>query len=133
MKCSILNVRCSIERRGFTFVEILATLALLALVLPAIMTGISLSLSAGSQAKNESQAAALGHVKLMELAVSGQTEHASQAGDFGSDWPDYRWTAQVSQWEGTTVKQLDVTVSWPQTNHDRSITLSTLVYSGTTQ
>jgi len=117
-------------RRGFTFVEILATLTLLAIVLPVVMTGISLSLSVASLAKQQAQASSLAHAKLMELAVEGQWQQASLSGDFGEDWPEYRWTAQVSDWDGGVLEQLDVTVWWRYRGAERSGTLSTLVYTG---
>lgn len=119
-------------RRAFTFIEILATLTLLAIVLPAVMSGISLSLSTANLAKQQSQAAALGQSKLMELVTAGQWQHAEQAGDFGQDWPNYRWTMQVSDWDSPALRLLDLTVSWPMRGKTRSLTLSTLVRAGET-
>jgi hypothetical protein len=52
------------------------------------------------------------------------------SGDFGSDWPEYRWTANVSEWDGATLRQLSVTVSWKQAGMERGVTLTTLVYMG---
>ena len=121
------------RRRAFTFVEVLATLMLLSIVLPSVMSGISLCLSTADFAKREAQASALCHGKLMEMAAQGDLQHAAQAGDFGADWPDFNWTAEVSDFSGTTLKSLDVTVSWRQRNKDHSVTLSTLVYTGAAQ
>jgi prepilin-type N-terminal cleavage/methylation domain-containing protein len=118
---------------GFTFIEILATLTLLAVVLPAIMSGLSLSLSAGGLARQQAEAARLAQGKLAELSTAGQLQHAELSGDFGLDWPEYRWKANVSDWEGSTLQQLDLTVAWRHRGKDRDVTLSTLVYSGTTQ
>jgi hypothetical protein len=55
------------------------------------------------------------------------------SGDFGTDYPDFRWTAQEADWDGSTVRQLDVTVLWRNRQKDRSVTLSTLVDTGGTQ
>jgi len=134
-------------RPGFTFIEILATMVFLGIVLPAVMAGISLSLSAANSARRQAQASSLAHSKLMELVVgagSGQLAQTNMAGDFAPDEPDYRWTAQLSEWSGQTtistaptappisLQQLDVTVWWressgPRRGQDGRLTLSTLV------
>lgn len=121
------------SRSGFTFIEILATLTLLAVVLPAVMSGISLSLSASGLARQQAEAARLAQSKLVEMSASGQLQHAELSGDFGLDWPEYRWKANVYDWDGSTLQQLDLTVGWRHRGRDREVTLSTLVYSGTTQ
>ncbi len=116
--------------RGFTFVEILATLALLAIVLPAVMTGISLSLSAADLARRQAQASSLGQAKLTELLSAGDWQLGNQNGDFGTDWPGYRWASQVADWDEGLLRQVDVTVSWAQRGKERRVTLSTLVQTG---
>lgn len=116
-------------RGGFTFIEVLATMTVLAIVLPSIMNGISLCLTAADYSRQQSQATALCQSKLMELAATGLWQNGVLAGDYGADAPAYRWTAQVSQWDGTVVQQLDVTVQWTYRRGDRSVTLSTLVYT----
>lgn len=128
--CSPIGRR---RRRAFTFVEILATMALLAIVLPAVMGGISLCLSTASLARRQAEASALCQGKLMELVAEGQWQHAEAGGDFGPEWPDYRWTAKVTDWDGELVRQLDVTVLWRHRYAERGVTLSTLVYTGGTQ
>jgi len=119
------------EGRAFTFIEILATLVLLAIVLPAVMTGISLSLSAADFAKRQAEAADLGQNKLMELLTDGQWQSASLAGDFGTQYPEYRWTAEATDWQGgVLLRELELTVWWRGGGKDRSLVLSTLVYTG---
>ena len=116
-------------RRGFTFIEILATLTLLAAVLPVAMAGISASLGAADYAKHQSRACALAQSKLMELLAQNQWQMGRQSGDFGTDWPGFSWTAQVVDWDGSSIQQLDVTVLWHQgpANRERSVAVSTLV------
>jgi prepilin-type N-terminal cleavage/methylation domain-containing protein len=118
------------ERPAFTFIEILATMTLLAIVLPPTMEGISLSLSTAGAAKKRAEAASLAHSKLFELVAQGQWQHENLSGDFGPDWTGYRWTATASDWDGAVLRQLSVTVTWRRGGTDRSITLTTLVYTG---
>ena len=46
-------------RRGFTLVEILATLALVAIILPVAMSGISLALRVADESRRQTEATAL--------------------------------------------------------------------------
>jgi len=133
MKFAVIHQRRSRRadrERGFTLIEILATLTLLAIVLPVVMKGLSLSLAAAGQARRQTEAMALAQTKLAELVAGDQWQHVNLSGDFGAEWPTYRWAAQASAWEGTTLQELDVMVSWKQQNRQRAVTLSTLVYTG---
>jgi prepilin-type N-terminal cleavage/methylation domain-containing protein len=114
--------------RGFTFIEILATIAFLAIVLPAVMGGISLSLAAAGMARQQAEASTLAHSKLMELVATGDWQQAEQAGDFSPDWPTYRWTLQVSDYSDGKMQQLDLSVLWDVRGQEHSVTLTTLVY-----
>lgn len=133
MACLTATSRISAARRaarGFTFVEVLATMALLAAVLPPVMSGISLCLSAGKLSEQQAQAASLCQDKLSELVTNGQWQHGNQSGDCSPDWPDYRWASQVVDWDGTVLQQLEVTVTWQFRRQDHSVTLTTLIYTG---
>src|SRR5256885_14718355 len=80
--------------RGFTLIEVLATLVLLAIVLPVSMRGVSVALSLAEKARHTSEAASLADAKLNELITSGGA--VSAQGDFGADWPGYHWSRQTS-------------------------------------
>jgi type II secretory pathway pseudopilin PulG len=112
---------------GFTFVEVLATMTLLAIVLPSIVAGVTASLSAAGLARQRAQAAGLAQSKLADLAAEGQWQFAQQGGDFAPQRPEFRWSAQVGDWDGSTLRQLDVVVSWRHRGMDYDLRLSTLV------
>jgi prepilin-type N-terminal cleavage/methylation domain-containing protein len=137
MAKKLRSPRCRLSgaaRRGFTFIEILATLVLLAIVLPAVMGGFSLCLATADFAHHQAQASFLAHGKLMELVAGEQWQKTDLSGDFGTDQPGYRWTAQVSTWDSAgLLQQIEVTVWWRQRGQDRSVVLSTLAYTGGTQ
>lgn len=154
-KSAIVNRK---SRRGFTFIEILATMTLIAIVLPSIMNGISLCLSTAGTARQQSEASALAHDKMLELLAEGQLQTAAMSGDFGTDWPGYQWSAQIVEWnppqgltvtqaptvqagagtttppapalqQGATLQELDVTVTWTANSRQRTVTMSTLIYT----
>lgn len=113
---------------GFTFIELLATVVLIAIIMPVAMECIGLCTQMGGQSRKQIEAASLASTKLTELTASQDWETGGKSGEFGSDWPGYRWTADVSNWTDSTLRQLDLTVLWQSQGRQHSITLSTLVY-----
>ncbi len=115
------------RRGGFTFIELLATVVLIGIIMPVAMHSIALCASLGGQARRQMEAASLAGSKLTELSASDDWKTSQKAGDFGDDWPGYRWTADVSSWTDSTMSQLDLTVFWQSRGKERSVKLSTLV------
>lgn len=118
-----------VERRrgGFTFIELLATVVLIGIIMPVAMHSIALCTSLGGQARRQIEAASLARTKLTELTVSQDWRTSEKSGNFGDDWPGFRWTAEVTGWTDSTLSQLDLTVFWQSHGRERSVTLSTLV------
>jgi type II secretory pathway pseudopilin PulG len=126
-------------------VEILATLVLVAIILPVAMSGISLALRVADESRRQTEASSLAETKMAEIMAGQQWQSATLSGDFAPDWPEFRWTSQVADWQGATqsttqgstqstaLKQLDVQVFWTNRNRERNVTLSTLVYTGSAQ
>ena len=118
------------ERRqgGFTFAELLATVVLIGIIMPVAMQTIALCTRLAGLSRKDIEAASLARTKLTELTASGDWQSSGKAGDFGSNWPGYRWTAEVSNWTDSVVSQIDLAVHWQSQGRERSLTLSTLAY-----
>jgi type II secretion system protein I len=137
------NLPARLARRtaGFTLVEVLVAIALMLLVLPAAMRGVTIAARAGMLAKHRTEAAALASSKLQEILATQQWENGgSLNGDFTQEgYNDYTWQAQLSTWnqpnfspqdiQPQTLQQLDLKVSWKSASGANSLTVSTLVYS----
>lgn len=70
--------------RGFTLIEVLATIFLLAIVVPVAMQAISVSTSAASVAEHQTTAAALAESKLAELIATGDWQQGALSGNFST-------------------------------------------------
>ncbi len=114
-------------RRGFTLVEVLAAFVLIAIILPAVAKGISVCVKAEDQARKIVEVAALADSKMSELMAYTSWQGESVSGDFGPDYPDYRWTA-ASLTFMDTLEEVVLIITWPEVGVERSWTLSTLVY-----
>ncbi len=124
---------------GFTFVEVFAALVFLAILIPAIVEALSIANRTSVVAERSSIAGELAENKLNEILLSstGGTTTAAldTSGDFGTDWPGYRWEMNQDTWDQDTVNtmsELSVQVFYPVQGKERSVTLATLV-SGSAQ
>jgi len=130
---------------GFTLIEALATLVLIAIVIPAALRGITVALSLGSHTACLSEATLLAQSKMSELLATGswQDEGTQFQGDFQNELQtsrsslsartanearSYRWVATVEEWLDPSVQELTVYVFWDWRNRERQVKLSTLVY-----
>jgi prepilin-type N-terminal cleavage/methylation domain-containing protein len=117
-------------RSGFTLVEVLASLALVGIILPTTLAGISLAMSLMDEARELSEIATLTAGKLDEIVVTGDWQTGETEGDFGEEWQKYRWQKEVIEWEEASMREVRLTVRWRSRGRDRSYVMSTLVYSG---
>jgi prepilin-type N-terminal cleavage/methylation domain-containing protein len=128
-------------RAGFTLVEVLVTLLLIGIALPAIMHGITSAQIAGASAKRYNEATELAKSQLAQILAGSQwNSNASLSGDFSPNFPDYQWKATVAPWDldtsGMGINQIDLTVSWQDRGRPASLTLTSLAYlrgEGSTQ
>jgi len=116
------------RRGGFTFIELLATIVLIAVIMPVAMRSIGLCTRLAGQSRRQMEAVSLAKAKLTELVVSGQWQDGNQRGQFEKEWPEYEWSLTVTNWTDASVRQLELTVSWRSVGRQRGVTLSTLMY-----
>jgi general secretion pathway protein I len=115
---------------GFTLVEVLASLALVAAILPAAMAGVSLAMGLGNAARQRTEAITLAHSKLSEVIATDEWQSGDAGGDFGEDWPQYEWRLVVADWEEAGLSEVSVDVTWTARGADQVVTVTTLAYAG---
>jgi prepilin-type N-terminal cleavage/methylation domain-containing protein len=116
-------------RGGFTFIELLVTIALLGIIMPVAMRTIGICTRLGGESRRQMEAASLAKTKLSELIVTGDWENGNQQGAFArDDWADYKWSVTVTNWTDTSVRLVELTVTWLSMGRQRGVTLSTLMY-----
>jgi len=113
---------------GFTLLEVLATFVLIVIIIPVAMKGLSLIMKLTDQSVQKVEACSLAEGLLTELVVTQSYLNGSMSGDFGEDWPKYRWETQVVDRSGVAVKEITVYVYWEESLREEAVTLSTLVY-----
>jgi hypothetical protein len=126
-----------LAEQSFTFVEVFAAMVFLAILVPAVVEGLTLANRVSIVTERGSIAGELAENKLNEILLSSTGSSSSVTksnGDFGTDYPGYRWETSSDNWDQdntNTMTVLNVDVYYPIQGSERSVRLTTLV-SGTT-
>jgi general secretion pathway protein I len=104
---------------GFTLLEVMVAMAIIAIALTAVLRLQSQSLSLASEARFFTTAPLLAQSRMAEIMITTPEELRSDSGDFGEDFPDYTWRSIVEDLtaEGTQellsfIKKIDLSVIW---------------------
>ncbi len=117
------------HRGGFTLIEALVALALIAVALPVAIGGISGATRAAGDAKRQATARRLAESQLARLLTTGEwlagaTSGAFTAAEDGDDADGYAWQLTVAGWRDPTVRTLSLAVTWDVSG--RAVVLDTL-------
>ena len=115
-------------RRGFTLIETLIAGIILALAIAVMGTTVSHSYGTLADARDERRAAALMEELLTKIDLIGPARMASEGPHGGSfDAPDDRfsWSLDISNRPQGHLYQVDVTVSWANGAHQKTIRIQT--------
>lgn len=114
----------SINNSGFTLLEVLVALAIIAIALTSLFSSQSTSLSLAIESKFNTTSALLAR-ELYARYSSGQLPYSSDEGDFGEEFPGYGWKTEVEEarFEGLEtgsgekmrLYRVDCTISWNET------------------
>jgi general secretion pathway protein I len=104
---------------GFTLLEVMVAMAIIAIALTAVLGSQSQSVSLASEAKFYTTAAFLAQGKMAEIRLKKPDDLTSDSGDFGEDFPGYLWQVTLSSvnldnMEDITDRfaQVDLEISW---------------------
>lgn len=120
------------RRRGFTFAEVLAATVFMGVLIPVTMQGLQVANHAAVVATRKRVAAQLADRMLTEAIVTGEWRDGAQQGDFGEDWPGYRWVLASTAWDEDALQIVAVEVFYPAQGREHSVWLSTLAEEDST-
>ena len=106
---------------GFTLLEVMVAMAIIAIALTAVLGSQSQSVSLASEAKFNTTAPLLAQSKIAEIEVAEQDDLAGGSGDFGEDFPGYTWELSMEdiifeepENVSDLLKRIDLKVSWSE-------------------
>ena len=104
---------------GFTLLEVMVAMAIIAIALTAVLGSQSQSVSLASEAKFHTTAALLAQSKMSEIRLKQPEDLISDSGDFGEDYPGYEWRVTLSSVNFNDTEdiadhlaQIDLEISW---------------------
>jgi general secretion pathway protein I len=128
---------------GFTLLEVLLAIALLAIALPILLGLRNFDLGLQERASELTSATLLAQEKLLETELSGQYAIGETSGEFlnlplGAQTNiqavpraiGYRWKRTIAPTPLELVREIRIKVSWPRGEFEESIEVSTYVFAG---
>lgn len=109
--------------RGFTLLEVMVSLAIIATVLVTLLGTHLMSLNLAQKNKEQTMMAMLARRKMEELFTIPFESISNDSGDFGPEYPTYEWEVSVEKADIDNLKNVKITVSSP----DGSFVLETAV------
>jgi general secretion pathway protein I len=95
---------------GFTLLEVMVAMAVLAMALVGVYQLQSQSISLATESRFKTSAALLAQSKMADAEVTAILSNHTEEGDFGPDYPQYSWRLEISATELPQFKKIDVTV-----------------------
>ncbi len=117
------------ERNGFTLIEILVTLTILAAALPALLQAFASATRNQGLSDNSTTALYLLKFRMAEIEMSGYPEVGEETGEFGEN-TRYQWRSVVEDVQSEqveNVRRVTVTVTWQHRSRERSMAMSTFM------
>jgi len=109
---------------GFTFLEVMVAVALLAITLTAILGSQSQSVSLAGEARFYTTVTLLAQGKMAEIEAKDLDTLSSESGDFGEDFPGYTWEVTVDnvyldypENVSNHLREVTLTLSWEESEH----------------
>lgn len=89
-------LRASAKNAGFTLLEVMIAVAVIALAVVTLLGAQSHSVSLASSARFDTMASLLAQWKMADLMVGDADRLADDSGNFGADYPQFSWNLKVS-------------------------------------
>ena len=101
------------SRQGFTLLEVMIAMSILAIVLVTVFHSQSQSIAMANESRAMTTLALLGQSRMAEVEGQQNLSTGQTSGKFGDDFPDYTWTASITQPPGpgsSYLRKIEVTV-----------------------
>jgi general secretion pathway protein I len=106
-------------QRGFTLLEIMAALSILAIVLVSVYKLHAQTVAMNNEVRFYATAPMLAQLKMAEVESESPEDLGDDSGDFGDEFPNYRWNIVIDDVESTALgniaqdlKKIDLLISF---------------------
>ena len=113
------------HQRGFTLLEVMVALSIIAIVLVSVYRMHAQTVSMNNEVRFYATAPMLAQIKMAEIESESLKDIGDDSGVFGDEFPDYRWNIVIDDVESTALgnmvkdlKKIDLLISL---NNDKFI------------
>jgi general secretion pathway protein I len=99
------------KEKGFTLIEVMVAMAILAIALVSIFQLQSQSISMATDSRFMTTAALLAQSKMVEVESRSSLSNQIEGGDFGTDYPQYTWHLEISDTNLLQFKKIEIKVT----------------------
>ena len=106
-------------QRGFTLLEIMVALSILAIVLVSVYKLHAQTVAMNNEVRFYATAPMLAQLKMAEVESESPEDMGDDSGDFGDEFPNYRWNVVIDDVESTALgniakdlKKIDLLISF---------------------
>jgi len=103
---------------GFTLLEVMAALSIIAIVLVSVYRMHAQTVSMNNEVRFYTTAPMLAQLKMAEMESESLEDMGDDSGDFGDEFPDYRWNVVIDDVESALLgnvardlKKIDLLIS----------------------
>ena len=82
-------------QRGFTLLEIMVALSIIAIVLVSVYRMHAQTVSMNNEVRFYATAPMLAQIKMAQIESESLEDMGDDSGDFGDEFPDYRWNIVI--------------------------------------
>jgi general secretion pathway protein I len=119
--------------KAFTFIEVLAALAVVSIALAALMGLLLTSIKTTSQSEMTTQATLLAEEKIAQTLAEQPVKPGVTQGDEQINQQQFHWQCQIDDYQLPEINpndtdklhRIEVKVSWQQGSHTKNICLTT--------
>ena len=113
------------SRRAFSLLELMVAVAVLAIAIIGVTEAVTQGMNSSRNATDRTLGVELAEQRLAEALLDPELEPGSDEGDFGDDYPRYRYTLDVEETDLEGLYRIHVSVSWESGVNEHAVDLET--------
>jgi general secretion pathway protein I len=126
-----MKVTASSDSAGFTLLEVMIALAIIAITLVSLLGLANRSIGVNGRIQKMTQATLLAQEKMAETEVAarqGQLAPTDDEGSFDEPFDEYRWRIRFQDTPISRVKQVTVTVLWGREKRNELVDIDSFIF-----
>ncbi|HPA44934.1 MAG TPA: prepilin-type N-terminal cleavage/methylation domain-containing protein [bacterium] len=116
------------RRSGFTLVEAILAMSIMAIAVVGIMGAFSGALMSGSMAEDYTLASMRAQLVMAQVRAGGITPYDVNQGTFSED-TKFQWSVNFTESEAENLYEVEVTIAWIRSGRKREFKVTTYQYS----